>query len=442
MNGACVAQIFTALERIRNTLCSQGQMNECHRLLYCYIEHRWGTRGDVKCFHPNIQAQMFCYQFEPALRLAAVLDSIQREADKNRQPCKQMIAWIRINKRGLLQRYAQEFERKCGTGTIIYCKGDLFQLIKNAGGFVQNENLWDSPRNLRRMFGMQNETLARHEQLGAITRLYGGEVSGQYVLASSFGTEGHPKKFYAPLPKLSMLELYADEDVSAMVGRHFKLGMPRLELGQFLIANGADVDITKEGRQLQQARERGAQCTELQTGRRGMVMALEQINTYRSVLGSEMGDPVPIQQLPTTLDEVVPPTAATAFKEGFFRRPLLVAQFKIDQKAPRAVVRPPSRGSSPAVSSASSVGMGEGAADIARRARAESLSPGTGAEQRDQRASRDTAKKTTPATRAVGRGIPSPGSSADWPKEIAAPPVKPVGRGRGGFDAHPAPAPA
>ncbi|MCP4548066.1 MAG: hypothetical protein GY835_16505 [bacterium] len=239
-------------------------------------------------------------------------------------------------------------------GTILFSKGDLFQLIKNAGGFEQNVNLWDSPYNLQRMAEMQDEMLARHDQLGAITRLYGGEVSGQYAKPGGLGAEGQPRKFYAPLPKLSTLVLYADEDVDAMVGRHFKLGMPRLELGQYLIANGADVDITKEGRQMQQARERGTQRTELQTGRRGMVTALDQINSYRSVFGSEMGDPVLIQQLPMTLDEVVPPTAATAFKPGFFRWPYPVTRFKIDQQAQGAVAKPPSGAPSPAVSSVSS----------------------------------------------------------------------------------------
>ncbi|MCP4545437.1 MAG: hypothetical protein GY835_03085, partial [bacterium] len=53
--------------------------------------------------------------------------------------------------------------------------------------------------------------------------------------------------------------LFADEDVDAMFRRHFKLGMPRLELGQYLIAHGAQVDMTKVGRQMLQARERGAQ---------------------------------------------------------------------------------------------------------------------------------------------------------------------------------------
>ncbi len=45
-----------------------------------------------------------------------------------------------------------------------------------------------------------------------------------------------------------LLVLYADEDVDAMINRHFKLGMPRLELGQYMIGVGGDVDLTKVGR--------------------------------------------------------------------------------------------------------------------------------------------------------------------------------------------------
>ncbi len=102
---------------------------------------------------------------------------------------------------------------------------------------------------------------------------------------------GQPKKFYAPLPLLTTLVLYAEEDVDAMIFQHFKLGMSRFELGQYLITMGADVDMTKVGRQLMQSRERGAQRMEPSMGRRGQVTSmLDQISAYRSVVGSEMGD--------------------------------------------------------------------------------------------------------------------------------------------------------
>ncbi len=160
--------------------------------------------------------------------------------------------------------------------------------------------------------------LVRRTQLGASTRVYGGLVSSQFVVLGGIGTDRQPKKFYAALPQLPMLVLYADEDVDAMFYRHFKLGMPRLELGQFIIGVGGHVDLSKVGRQMLQARERGTQQTEPQTGRRGVMTALDQINTYRSVVGSEMGDPVPVQQLPTTMDDMVPPSTVVQFGGGFF----------------------------------------------------------------------------------------------------------------------------
>ncbi len=85
-----------------------------------------------------------------------------------------------MNQWGLRQRYAQELERKCGTGTILFAKGDLFQLIWNVGGFEQQGPLWDSPYNLQQMAEMQNDMLVHRNKLGAINRLYGGLVTDQY----------------------------------------------------------------------------------------------------------------------------------------------------------------------------------------------------------------------------------------------------------------------
>ncbi len=50
-----------------------------------------------------------------------------------------------------------------------------------------------------------------------------------------------------------------------------------------------------------------------------MMMALDQINTYCSIVGSEMGDPVPVQQLPTMMDDTVPLLTVIRFREGFFK---------------------------------------------------------------------------------------------------------------------------
>ncbi len=145
-------------------------------------------------------------------------------------------------------RYAQDLERKCGTGSILFSKGDLFQLIKTAGGFEQQSLLWDSPYNLQRMAEMQNEVLVRRTQLGAINQLYGGLVTGQYATAGGVGTAGQPKKFYAPLLLLPTVESMDEEEVDALIIRHFKTAMSKFELGQFLISLRSEVDLTKFGR--------------------------------------------------------------------------------------------------------------------------------------------------------------------------------------------------
>ncbi len=305
-------------------------MLDCKQLFHCYGEHRWGTHCDVTRYRPNMQAPLFCYQVEASMHLGVVIQSVLIEAQKNHRPAQQMAAWIEINKQGLRMCYAQELEWRCAMGSILFSKGDLFQLIKNVGGFEQQGILWDSPYNLQRMAQMQNEVLVRRTQLGATNRLYGGLVTSQFTTAGGIGTAGQPKKFYVPLPRLMTLVHYADEDVDAMVNRHFKLGMPRLELGQYIIGVGGDVDLTKVGRQMLQFRERGMMRTEPLTGRRGITTTLDQINAYRSVVGSEMGDPVPVQQLPTTMDDVVPPSTAVQFPGGFFKRPLLPRLLRID----------------------------------------------------------------------------------------------------------------
>ncbi len=109
------------------------------------------------------------------------------------------------------------------------------------------------------MAEMQNGVLTQNRMLGATTRLYGGMVTEQYARLGGIGTLGQPTKFYVPLPRLPTLKLYADEDVDSMVKRHFKLGMPRLELGQYMIGVGGDVDLNKVGRQMLQFREWGMQ---------------------------------------------------------------------------------------------------------------------------------------------------------------------------------------
>ncbi len=369
-------------------------------------------RCDVVCYRPNVQAPLFCYQMEMSIQLPVVIQSIPNEARKHNRLAQQMAAWIQINERGLRQRYAQELERKCGTGNILFMKGDILQLIKNAGGFEQQAALWDSPHNLQRMMEMQNEVLTHRRQLGATTRLYGGMVTKQFAKPGGVGTLGQPNKFYAPLLQLMTLVLYADEDVDSMINRHFKLGMPRLELGQYLIANEAKVDLTKEGRQMLQARERGMRRSEPQTGRQGITTVLDQIATYRSVFRSEMGDPVPTQQLPTTMDDAVPPLSIIAFRPNVFKWPWpRPPQLLIDRPTPQPLARltlhqsprqTPHPSRAPSVTS--SVQVGDSAAEVSQRLREQSPSPvGTG-HQRQEHESQDKTKKTSQKEKPKSKG--------------------------------------
>ncbi len=69
MNGACVAQILMVTDKIQKTQYSQEEMIDCYRLFHCYMQHRWGTRCDVICYRPNVQAPLFCYELEASMRL-------------------------------------------------------------------------------------------------------------------------------------------------------------------------------------------------------------------------------------------------------------------------------------------------------------------------------------------------------------------------------------
>ncbi len=134
MNGACVTQILMVTDKIKLMQYMQEEMNACYRLFHCYLQHRWGTRCDVAGYQPNVQAPLFCYELEASMRLTVMMQSIQNEARKNGRVADQLASWVKMNQRGLRQRYAQELEKKCSTGTILFAKGDLYQLIHNVGG--------------------------------------------------------------------------------------------------------------------------------------------------------------------------------------------------------------------------------------------------------------------------------------------------------------------
>ncbi len=59
------------------------------------------------------------------MRLLVTIDSIHQ----NGKDATQIASWVKINLRALWQLYAQELEKKCGMGTILFTKGNLIQLI-------------------------------------------------------------------------------------------------------------------------------------------------------------------------------------------------------------------------------------------------------------------------------------------------------------------------
>ncbi len=102
-------------------------------------------------------------------------------------------------------------------GEILFAKGDLIQLIHNAGDFEQQGYLWDSAHNLCRMAEMQNDMLNRCNALHTFTHLYGGLVPQQYIVPGGPGSPGQPKKLYAPLPPLMTVKVMDEHKVDALI---------------------------------------------------------------------------------------------------------------------------------------------------------------------------------------------------------------------------------
>ncbi len=67
-----------------------------------------------------------------------------------------------------------------------------------------------------------------------------------------------------------------------------------------------------------------------------MTVQIEQIDTWRSSLGSEMGDPAPAQQQVTGLDEVIPTTTVMHYcQQPVFKKPLApVKRFQVQAMPP------------------------------------------------------------------------------------------------------------
>ncbi len=83
MNGACIAQMLKVTELLKNTCHMQQELLNSLRLFFCYVNHRWGMWCNVVQFATNVQAPLFCYQLEAAMRLCIMVNSIQEDAQRH-----------------------------------------------------------------------------------------------------------------------------------------------------------------------------------------------------------------------------------------------------------------------------------------------------------------------------------------------------------------------
>ncbi len=78
-----------------------------------------------------------------------------------------------------------------------------------------------------------------------------------------------------------------------------------------------------------QRREWGLQQSELSTRKRGTTVQIQQISSWRSVYGSDMGGPMPLQ-LPGGFDETIPMTTIAQAKKLVFKKPFMpVKKFQV-----------------------------------------------------------------------------------------------------------------
>ncbi len=152
------------------------------------------------------------------------------------------------------------------------------------------------------------------------TCLYGGLIPLVHMAEGGPGLTGQPSKFYAPVLVLPIVDFMSNEEVDALIERHFQTGMSRFEFGQFLIQLGCRVNLTKFGWTLLQKRKQGPQRSEPSTDRRGTTLQLQQISSWRSMYSSEMGDPMP-PQLPGGFDQMIPMTMIVHVKKPAFKKP-------------------------------------------------------------------------------------------------------------------------
>ncbi len=280
MSGSCIAQILKVTELLKNKCNMQQECLNSLRLFFNYIMHRWFMHCEVICFSANVQALLICYQLEMDMRLQVMIASILEEAQKRGHVADQMAAWVHINEQGLRQRYVQKLEEECSSGVVLFTKGDIIMLIKRAGDFFWEGILFDSDYNLGKMVDMQDEVLERRK--GTFMHLYRGLVLPEYAVDGGPGTPNQLLKFYVPVPILSTVEGLDHNKLDTLFKHHFKYGMSRFELDQFLIQLSCKVDLTKFNCQLLQRWECGMQQGELSTARRGVMLDQQQILAWHS----------------------------------------------------------------------------------------------------------------------------------------------------------------
>ncbi len=139
--------------------------------------------------------------------------------------------------------------------------------------------------------------------------------------------------------------------------------------------------------------------TEPATRRRGMMVQIQQISTWQSSFGSEMGDPTPSQQQMGGLDETILTTMITQYQQLVFKKLYtLVRRFHIQMTLP--VIQ--ARTMSPVGSAASLIHLGASAADYSGKEKApaweEGPSPSAMDGQQTEHEGRDLTKKMSPST--------------------------------------------
>ncbi len=119
-------------------------------------------------------------------------------------------------------------------------------------------------------------------------------------------------------------------------------------------------------------------------------MKIQQISTWQSIYGSEMGDLASLQVQGGGFDETILMTMLAQYKKPVFKKPYTLVQ--------KFQVMPLARATSPAGSAISSMHLGVSAADYSQQSRAprrkESPSLSAMDRQRTGHQSRDPTKKT------------------------------------------------